>query len=148
MNKIVKKALNSGLVSKMTGEVVKNQVSKINPTEAISQLYSAYSEYKQVVQHEKTKRKEIEAVKKVDIERIHAQRDIIMTYLDKSFDERKDIFKKYFDVLDAALESGQIDTIVKTLDSITGLAKSSPFKDIASIVQVKKMIDNEEPINL
>ncbi len=148
MNEIVKKALNSGIVSKMTGEAGKNLVSKINPMETINQLYSMYSEYKQVVQHEKTVRDGIEADKKVSIERIQAQRDIIMTYLDKSFDERKDNFKKFFDVLDNALEKEQIDIVVKTLDSITVLAKSSPFKDIASIVQVKKMIDNDEPINL
>lgn len=66
-----------------------------------------------------------------EIANIHAVRDVLLTYLDRSFDERRKNFDALFSMLDRALEAGQLDAVAKTLDSVVALAASSPFKDLA-----------------
>ncbi|MBK9248793.1 MAG: hypothetical protein IPM69_11915 [Ignavibacteria bacterium] len=69
-----------------------------------------------------------------------------MGYLEKTFDERKDIFKQQFKVVDDALAKGNIQQLALGLDSINKLATSSPFKDLASIENVGNALDNPNTV--
>lgn len=63
-------------------------LSDVNPAECLQQIVSAYTEYMKVAEQERTKRREIEAWEKTTIAQINAQRDLLMAYLEQSFDER------------------------------------------------------------
>lgn len=137
-------AVRAGVTStavKGVGRVLKKGASVINPLEALQTIVESIVEYKKTASEETTKREEIAAWRDVNMGRIEAQRDLIMTYLDQTFDERKANFAKFFEVLDGAIASGQTEVVAAALDSITQLAKSSPFKDIANVEKVRAMLD-------
>jgi ribonucleotide reductase alpha subunit len=117
-------------------------LDKLNPVECVQQIVLAYAEYKIIAQQEKTKRREIDAWEKVTITKINAQRDLLMAYLDKSFDERAENFRALFAVVDSAIASGNNEQLALTLNSITEIAKSSPFKELANLASVRAALDD------
>jgi ribonucleotide reductase alpha subunit len=114
----------------------------INPAECLQQMVSTYTDYLKVAEQEKTKRREIEAWEKETITKINAQRELLMAYLDRSFDERAENFRALFAVVDNAIASGNNDQLALTLNSITEIAKSSPFKDLANLASVRSALDD------
>lgn len=80
-----------------------------------------------------TVRTDISARRDIALAQIENQKNILLAYLDKSFDERKDNFEKLFSVVDHALEANNMEELGLGLQSIIKLAESSPFKDLASI---------------
>ncbi|MEH2425371.1 MAG: hypothetical protein V7K48_32050 [Nostoc sp.] len=116
----------------------------INPAECLQQMVSAYSEYKIIAEQEQTKRREIEAWEKETITKINAQRELLMAYLDRSFDERAENFRALFAVVDSAIASGNNHQLALTLNSITEIAKSSPFKDLANLASVRAALDDPD----
>jgi hypothetical protein len=82
---------------------------------------------------QKTARKGIEAERDVAVKRIDSQKEILLAYLEKTFDERKENFSKLFDVIDHSIESGNMDELAMALDGVIRLAETSPFKDLRSV---------------
>jgi hypothetical protein len=80
-----------------------------------------------------TERTAIAAWEHVQIERIQAQRAVLLKALDLTFDERRENFRRLFDGLDAAILSGDTSQTASFLESITDLAKASPFKELANL---------------
>jgi hypothetical protein len=113
-----------------------------NPTETLQQMVSAYTDYLTIAEQERTKRREIEAWEKEAIAKINAQRDVLMDYLDRSFDERAKNFRNLFDVVDRAIAAGNNEQLALALHSITEIAKSSPFKELANLASVRAALDN------
>jgi flagellar biosynthesis/type III secretory pathway chaperone len=98
-------------------------------------VMTSANELLSVVAQEQTQRQEIRAWEKSQLEIIHVQRDFLLTALDKTFDERRENFRRLFDQLDAALVSDRDDAAAQVSDllgAITDLAKTSPFKDLKS----------------
>jgi len=112
--------------------------------ECVDIVASAYTEYKIIAEQEQTKRREIEAWEKETITKINAQRELLMAYLDRSFDERAENFRALFTVVDNAIASGNNDQLALTLNSITEIAKSSPFKDLANLASVRAALDDPD----
>ena len=121
-------------------------LQNLNPAESLQQMVSAYTEYLIIAEQEKTKRRDIEAWEKEAISRINAQRDLVITYLDRSFDERAENFRALFGVVDNALLSGDNEQLALALNSITEIAKSSPFKDLANLNSVRAALNNPEHV--
>jgi ribonucleotide reductase alpha subunit len=113
-------------------------------SECLQQIVSAYTEYKIIAEQEQTKRCEIEAWEKETIAKINAQRDLLMAYLDRSFDERAENFRTLFGVVDLAITAGNNEQLALALNSITEIAKSSPFKDIANLASVKAALNDPD----
>ncbi|MBW4602487.1 MAG: hypothetical protein KME29_23705 [Calothrix sp. FI2-JRJ7] len=67
-----------------------------------------------------------------------------MGYLDRSFDERAKNFHALFTIVDSAIASGNNEQLAFTLNSITELAKSSPFKDLANLNNVRAALDDPD----
>ncbi|MEP0809538.1 hypothetical protein [Coleofasciculus sp. FACHB-SPT9] len=111
-------------------------------SECLQQIVSGYTEYKIIAEQEQTKRCEIEAWEKETIANINAQRDVLMAYLDRSFDERAENFRALFGVVDLAITTGNNEQLALALNSITEIAKSSPFKDIANLASVKAALND------
>jgi ribonucleotide reductase alpha subunit len=116
----------------------------INPAECLQQIVSAYTEYKIIAEHEQTKRREIEAWEEVTIAKINAQRDLLMAYLNNSFDERAENFRCLFSVVERAIAVNNNNQLALALDSITELAKSSPFKELANLASVRAALDDPD----
>ncbi|MGB3637845.1 MAG: hypothetical protein WBA39_09770 [Rivularia sp. (in: cyanobacteria)] len=114
----------------------------LNPAESLQQMVSAYTEYLAIAEQEKTKRRDIEAWEKEAISRINAQRELVITYLDRSFDERAENFRSLFGVVDDALLSGDNQQLALALNSITEIAKSSPFKELANLTSVRAALND------
>ncbi|MEH2353982.1 hypothetical protein [Nostoc sp.] len=114
----------------------------INPAEYLQQMVLACTDYLKVAEQEQTKRREIDAWEKETITKINAQRELLMAYLDRSFDERAENFRALFAVVDNAIASGNNDQLALTLNSITEIAKSSPFKDLANLASVRAALDD------
>jgi hypothetical protein len=128
-------------LGKVVGATIAKGARAINLFAALEAIVGAYGDYKKVAGQETTKRKGIDAWRRVNLERIKTQREILLTYLERTFDERRANFEKYFEVMDSAIEAGQVEVVTKTLDSITQLAKTTPFKDIATVEQVRALLD-------
>jgi ribonucleotide reductase alpha subunit len=116
----------------------------INPAECLQQIVSAYTEYKIIAEQEQTKRRDIEAWEKVTIAKINAQRDLLIAYLNNSFDERAENFRSLFSVVDRAIAADNNDQLALALHSITELAKSSPFKELANLASVRAALDDPD----
>jgi hypothetical protein len=98
-------------------------------------VVSSADEWVTVVSQERTRRKEIKAWEKTQLEIIHVQRDFLLTALEKTYDERRENFRRLFDQLDNAMASDRDDAAAQVsdlLEAITDLAKTSPFKDLKS----------------
>jgi ribonucleotide reductase alpha subunit len=119
-------------------------VELINPAECLQQMVSAYTEYKKIAEQERTKRRELEAWEKETIAKINAQRDLLMAYLDRSFDERAENFRALFAVVDRAIAVGNNEQLALALNSITEIAKSNPFKDLANLASVRAALDDPD----
>ncbi|MFN6500355.1 MAG: hypothetical protein RMX65_025630 [Nostoc sp. DedQUE01] len=116
----------------------------INPAECLEQMVSAYTDYLKVTEEEQTNRRNIEAWENETITKINAQRDLLMAYLDRSFDERAKNFRALFAVVDNAIASGNNEQLALTLNSITEIAKSSPFKELANLASVRAALDDPD----
>ncbi|MFD0575069.1 hypothetical protein [Dactylosporangium darangshiense] len=103
--------------------------------DAFRLVVASAREWYTVVAQEATRREEIRAWEKSQLEIIKVQRDFLLTALDKTFDERRENFRRLFDDLDAVLVSDRDDAAARAADllgAITDLARTSPFKDLKS----------------
>ncbi len=112
--------------------------------DCFEQILAAYAEYKAIAEQEQTKRREIEAWEKETLAKIKAQRDWLMDYLDRSFDERSKNFRQLFEVVDRAIASGNNEQLGLALHSITEIAKSSPFKELANLSSVRAALNDPD----
>ncbi|HEX2863349.1 MAG TPA: hypothetical protein VHN99_02165 [Deinococcales bacterium] len=78
----------------------------------------------------KTAQTRILARRDVMVAQIEATTSIISQYLDLTFDERRENFKRLFDALDRAQETGNLQEMQLTLGAILELVKTSPFKSL------------------
>ena len=112
--------------------------------ECFRDVVEAYTEYKIVAEQEHTKRRGIEAWEKATITDIQAKRDALIEYLECSFDERAKNFKFLFEKVDEAIAIGDNNQLILAMTSITEIAKSSPFKDLANLTSVRAALDDPD----
>lgn len=96
--------------------------------------YVYYNENKKTKETETTKRCEIKARKEVDLEIIRNQTEIIESYLENIFSDRKIMISGMFIILDKAIESNNQELIQQSLASIVAIAKESPLAGIHNLV--------------
>lgn len=105
--------------------------------DALEKVVTAYRDYKIVAEQEATKREDIRARRDVELARIQAHRDLLMGYLDRSFDERRENFAQLFRMADNALARGAPAELGQVLQSITQLAAASPFRALADVASTR-----------
>lgn len=120
------------------------RVLDIDPSQAIEEMARAYREYQVVRAQELTKRHQIDADEKVALAEIAARRELFMAYLTRSFDERSTNFVSLFDRVDTALERGDVQALALLTNAIVDLAKSSPFRDLATIEATRRALENRD----
>ena len=116
------------------GVVVAKKVGAVvSPFDVLQTMVDYADRWVAEVQSAKTERAGIAAWENVQTERIHAQRLVLLKALDLTFDERRENFRGLFDRLEAAMGAGDAAQAASLLESITDLAKASPFKDLANL---------------
>jgi len=108
--------------------------------QVVSTLVQTAGEVNKFCELQVTKRAAIESARQQALARIDAQKTLLMTYLEKTFDERKDLFGKYFNIVDDALKKGNMQQLGMVLNNINDLAASSPFKVLVSIDNIGKAL--------
>lgn len=120
-----------------------------NPAEVanvLNNLISMAGEVSKFTEVQKTKRKEIEAKRDVIVNNIQFQKEIILIYLEKSFDARKENFAKLFSIVDDAISKDNMQQLALSLDSINKLAASSPFKALSTIESTQNALTDKNHI--
>lgn len=117
---------------------------QLNPAVCFSQLVDAYAEYQRVVQEERTKRRDIAAWEKTALAEIEQRRDVMMQFLDRSFNERAENFKDFFALADQAISVGNNDRLAVVLASIVELAQTSPFQDLTDLAKMEAALDDPD----
>jgi len=111
--------------------------AKPSPTQALEglkMLVNSKSENHKVSEEEKTKRANIYAIKDVEIEKIQAQKEVLKTYLEGIFSERRYMIEEMFDKLDKGIENNNLELIQMSMSSIVSIAQESPLKQVASLM--------------
>jgi hypothetical protein len=113
--------------------VAKKLGAVVEPLQVLQSLVEYADKWVAEVQRAKIERAEIAAWGQVQTDKIRAQRDVLLKALDLTFDERRENFHRLFDGLDAAMQAGNAAQATSFLESITDLAKTSPFQDLANV---------------
>ncbi|BAQ64737.1 hypothetical protein [Geminocystis sp. NIES-3709] len=117
-----------------------------NANLVFDEMIEVIKEYLKTREIEETKRVEIKAIENITIQEIKAKREILIKYLELSFDERSNNFKRLFDTVDSAISSHDNQVLALTLHSIIELAKSSPFKDLVNLSNVQLALKDSDHI--
>lgn len=113
---------------------VKNkQGAVVNPFQVLQVILETADGWVIEVQKAKTDRAQIAAWEHVQTDKIRAQREVLLKALDLTFDERRENFRRMFDGLDQVMAAGDPAQAASFLESITDLAKTSPFKELANV---------------
>lgn len=118
-----------GLVAKAGG------LAKIGPAAAASvfkDVLSAVKEYKLTKLQVEVDIARIEAERDTAIAIIQAKREMMVTYFEKAYAERDRSFTKGFELLDYAIETGNMDVLNGALTVIVKTIESSPLADFAA----------------
>jgi hypothetical protein len=116
--------------------------SLISPLLCINDIISQGQKYLKVVEEEQTKREEIQAWKEKILAEINFNRELVIGYLDRSFDERSQNFQSLFKTVDRAIFTEDNYQLSLTLDAIVQLANSSPFQDLSDLSKVKAALND------
>lgn len=93
---------------------------------------------------QETKRTEIIAKRDILIAHIEKEKAVLLKYLEKSFDERKESFAKLFTMADQALADQNNERLALILNSINFIAAESPFKALHSINDTQKALEDKK----
>jgi hypothetical protein len=129
---------------KLPRDFVRGFESFTAPAQCLNDVVQAWTEYLKIAEEEKTKRGEIEKCEKITLAEIKAKRDLLIGYLERSFDERSKNFQALFQMVDQAMLSGNNQQLGLALHAIVELAQSSPFKDLAELSTVKAALDDPD----
>lgn len=112
-----------------------------NPAAVVSAakgVLDSIFEYLKTRDEQQTRRQAIDAQREVAIERIRAQKDILMEAMRLVFAERAKILEKSFEALDKGLAEGRDSVVHDSLNTIAEVVKSSPFKSIGELQMMLK----------
>jgi hypothetical protein len=118
--------------------------AKPSPTQALEGLKTfaeVVRDNHRVTEEETTKRANISAMRDVEIEKIQAQKEILKTYFDGIFSERRYMIEQMFDKLDKGIENNNLELIQMSMSSIVSIAQESPLKQVESLMSDFKSDD-------
>lgn len=119
--------------AKSNAVVVKKPGGSVDPAQVLQTMVDYAKLWATEVQQAQTERAGITAWENVQTEKIQAQREVLLKALDLTFDERRENFRRLFDGLDTAMAASDTTQAAAVLESITDLAKESPFKELANL---------------
>ncbi|MDK4534943.1 hypothetical protein QGZ99_07665 [Kingella kingae] len=85
-----------------------------------------------------------QAWKDVRLTELSNQKEILKTYLEETFKERREMIDGLFDALDKGMDSGNMDVINAAIDGIINISKDSPLQNVNKIIHAMK--DNDTKV--
>ena len=125
----------------VTGKLNVNPMDVLN---LFNDLAKQYMDLERTRETERTKRAEIERDRQETLAKIQAQKELFLLYMDKSFDERARNFNKFFEVIDSAMQDGNMEKLALGLNSVMQLAKESPFKSLMDLNALSKQLESKD----
>ena len=123
-----------GTIMKVGGKVGGSAVNLLPLiTEAI--------DYYKIRAEERTKREEIWSKRDVLVTALNNEKEVILTYFEHRFAERKMALEQFYHLLHRAVDSGNENELKVALDGILGIIQENPLKDFA---EFKKNMSNPD----
>jgi len=116
-----------------TGKKTTHKIPPLNALEALESLktlVNAATQNHKITEEQKTIRANIEAQKEIAIEEIRAKKEILLNYFENVFKERRENYKKLFDLLDKGIETNNFEMIQLATNGIVTIALDSPLKEL------------------
>lgn len=112
---------------------------------SISDMYEAKKDFDKVKEAEKTKRNASDNRTAENIELIRAQKEVLIKQIDNSFELKKAQTGKTFDVIDQALETGDIQTLKAGLDAMTSISEDT---SLVKLNRIQELINKNDIIDI
>lgn len=126
--------MNIKLITKATGEILKNKEKFTLPTGSAADLINAWSEFKKVQETEITKREQIAADREVRLTAIRESADTLRILINKTFEERGKNFNEYFALLEQGFKNDNDKQINAALAMIIEQTKVNPMVQAAELI--------------
>ena len=113
-----------------SGKIAKRFVNQIDVGDAltvIKEVISAYNTHNA----EQTKREEIWAKRDVLILALNSEKELLLTYFEHRFAERKASLEQFYKLLHKSVESGNEIQLQTALTGIVGIIQENPLSDFA-----------------
>ncbi|MCS7031791.1 MAG: hypothetical protein NZL92_09720 [Gloeomargarita sp. SKYG116] len=117
--------------------------------EVLNLVYSltkAYQDYQQKCEQETTRRQQIATWEKAVLAEIETKRQLLLSYLEHSFAERRHNFQELFAKIDQAIAQRDNTQLSVLLQALVTLAQTTPFKDLATLSQVQANLANPDHV--
>lgn len=98
-------------------------------------------DYYKIRAEERTKREEIWSKRDVLVTALNSEKEVILTYFEHRFAERKMALEQFYLLLHRAVDSGNENELKVALDGILGIIRENPLKDFA---EFKKNMSNPD----
>ena len=99
--------------------------------QAAFEILSVAIEFMKIHQAEETQREYIRARRDALVTALNNERDLLLDYFDRRFNERRSALEEFFSLLHHAVDSGNIDELQAALTGILGILKDNPLGDLA-----------------
>jgi len=116
-------------------EVEKQQRERRFYGETISGVLNAVTEYVKTLEREKSNLANIERKRKTAITVLKTEKTIMLEYLNSRFSERKDLFEKYYKLIETALQINNEEIMRIALESIQNIYQDNPCVGIDEFKQ-------------
>jgi len=103
--------------------------------ETIGGVLNAVTEYAKTLEHEKTNRKNVERKRKTALTVIRSERQVMLEYLKSRFGERSELYNKWFQLIETAMQLKNEEILRIALESIQSIYQDSPGNGIDEFKQ-------------
>jgi hypothetical protein len=103
--------------------------------ETIGGVLNAVTEYPKTLEHEKTNRKNVERKRKTALTVIRSERQVMLEYLKSRFGERSELYNKWFQLIETAMQLKNEEILRIALESIQSIYQDSPGNGIDEFKQ-------------
>ena len=127
-----------GTIMKVGGKVSSRAAG--SATNILPLITEAIAYYK-IRSEERTKREEIWSKRDVLVTALNNEKEVILTYFEHRFAERKMALEQFYHLLHRATDSGNDNELQVALGGILGIIQENPLKDFA---EFKKNMSNPD----
>jgi hypothetical protein len=117
---------------------------QVDMASVAQKVSSDIKEYLIIAQQEQTKRAQIKADCKVELAKIEAMRSSLEKFLDRSFEERRKNFEELFSVIRRSMDSGDLQSLERSLSVVVELAQISPLAEAKSLASLRSAMDDPD----
>lgn len=126
-------------------EVFVAAVSEVSAADALMALTKIIDVVK-VHQVEATKREKLRVYEVTEVARINASKEVLKEYFDRVFTERESTYKKFFESLDSALQSGDSAAVQIVVGGIVEVARQSPLANLGNLAELRAALDDPDTV--